>query len=111
MMRGLTLIEVMIGVALLGIAVGTLGATAESRRREAVELVLRERALQLLEAHADRFVRGASLDPKLADELLHELPGGVMQSSGQGGLRTFTVIWRGASRLQHLELLAVERAR
>lgn len=109
--RGFQLIELMIAVALLGIAGVVLGNAALAQRRLSVELLQRERALQVLEAQADLAVRGAPANEAGVLKLVQELPGGALSERHGGGLHTFVITWRSAAGPQRLELSLVERGR
>ncbi len=111
MRRGFTLIELMISVALIGIAVGSMGAATSFHRSTAVSLVLRERAMQLLEARADALVRSTQLAPDDEQALLNELPRGALTERVDGGLRILTASWNEASGKQTVELVLVESHR
>ena len=110
LLRGSTLIELMVGIAVMGIAVGVLGNVAMEQRRSAAALVERERALQILEAHADLAVRNRAPPPFFARELLETLPGAVLSERKAPGLRVLVLAWRGPSGPRQLELPLVERA-
>jgi prepilin-type N-terminal cleavage/methylation domain-containing protein len=109
--RGFSLIELMVSVALLGVAIGSMGAAVATQQSSAASMVLRERALQLLEARADAYVRGVPLDPAAAQTLLGELPRGLLSERTEGGLRILTASWSEAAGKQTFELVLVERRR
>ena len=109
--KGWTLIELMISVALMGISAGVLGNVTMEQRRDAAALVERERALQILESHADFLLRGRAPDPALAKELLETLPGAALSERKAAGLRLLVISWRAASGPRQVELPLLERAR
>jgi hypothetical protein len=98
--RGSTLIELMIVLSILLITVFTIGAASGMIRPWAVEVVLRERALQVLEAEARALMQGrAGAEAEVRQLLLAELPQGRLEQApaGAGAVR-LTVHWRGAAR-------------
>jgi prepilin-type N-terminal cleavage/methylation domain-containing protein len=109
--RGFTLIELMISVALIGIALGTLGGAVALQQRASASVVLRERALQLLEAQADALLHGAPLTGAQLAALKAELPEGALAERSEGGLRILSASWKEQGGRQSLELVLVEGRR
>jgi prepilin-type N-terminal cleavage/methylation domain-containing protein len=97
-MRGFTLIELMVAVAMSAIAVGALGAGVSAQLAAAGDQALRERALQALESEADAAIAGLAPPPALRAALLAVLPGGRLAESRTDGVRTFTVRWHAEGR-------------
>lgn len=94
LVRGYTLVELMITVAVLGIAV-VIADTAgrQSELRGLVELE-RERATLLLEYEADCVSRGRTPDPAVITRLTAALPDARIDSTSEAGTTTLTVSWR-----------------
>lgn len=72
--RGWTLIELMIVVALLGIAGASHGSLALAHRKAALAELQRARALELLEYHAGCLARGVAPDAAVTRRLEEGLP-------------------------------------
>ena len=95
MNRGTTLIELMIVVALLGIAAtGAWGMQTAVLQKQAAEVMQRERALQVLEYQAGLLMRGEKADPQQLEALLREIPSGRLETRATGeGLTELTMRW------------------
>lgn len=110
--RGMTLIEMMITVAILGIvAVSTSDGVLQVKRHAAFALQ-RERALQVLEYEAAAIVSGRPVDAEATAVLLALLPEGRLESRRSSGLRTLRVTWksaRGGDGRRELVLLETPR--
>ncbi len=92
--RGVTLVELMIVVAILGISVsGALAGTHRVRQLGVAELN-RERATLLLDYHAGHVAAGTAPDAHVVERLRSELPGADLKTDVQGDLTTLRVSWR-----------------
>jgi prepilin-type N-terminal cleavage/methylation domain-containing protein len=94
-MRGYTLIELMVAVAILGIASALSTTLMLDNRALAARLLQRERALQILEAQADPLSRGAKPDEAAMQRLLAELPGARLTQTREGPWTRLRVSWSG----------------
>src|SRR5947209_20390758 len=107
MHRGFTLIELMITVALVGIASGLSSFGVLENRRMATAAVQQERALQLLEAEADAVMRGQPLEPGTRARLLEELPSANLETRREGELSVLAVSWQSPRGPRRTELAVV----
>jgi prepilin-type N-terminal cleavage/methylation domain-containing protein len=73
--RGITLIEMMVAVAILGIGVTTLGAIGTHHRKAGLAELQRARAQVLLEYRAECLVGRVAPDPLVLARLEEGLPG------------------------------------
>lgn len=87
-----TLIELMIAVAILGILAALAGAAVEQHGGYALR---RERATLLAEYHAARLVRGEAADPDVEARFGRDLPSGRVAVVREGPTATVTVTWDG----------------
>ncbi len=92
--RGITLIECMIVVAILGISVGALGGVTRRAELAGFTELQRERALLLLEYHADRLSTGQAVDPAVVARLEAQLPDARLVQEQHGLLTTLHLHWR-----------------
>ncbi len=104
--RGSTLIEMMIAVAILGIALGTAGTAATQDRLAGQHVLAQERAAQLLEYHATCLARGTAVDPVVSAALTEGLPGARVETKRAGATATVTLRWHEGG-LAHEQALAV----
>ena len=95
--RGVTLVELMITVAVLGISVGGAMAATHRLRLSGISELQRERALLALEYHADCIVQQRPPDPDIAGPLLKAIPDAALASSHQGRLVHLDLSWRDPS--------------
>ncbi len=111
MKQGFTLIELMISVAILGITAALGGNLIVRLSRESAELVLRERATQILEYEADMLMRRTPPDATTRRALLAELPESELTiQRAAGPVTTAEVRWKGAGgHTEHLSLAIVAR--
>ena len=77
--QGQSLIEAMIAVAIIGISVIAFAGSAAQLRRDAMNEVVQERALQCLEYEAAAISIGRAPDPETRARLLELLPGGRLE--------------------------------
>lgn len=111
-MKGYTLIELMVATALLAIVVEVGGHAIAAQRARSSDLVLRERARQVLESEADARLSRIAPDEGVRAKLLAELPQGTYEAKSQSASTLLSVTWRGADgRTQSLELPIVEGGR
>ena len=92
--RGLTLVELMITVAMLGIMVAALGQVTRRVQLAGLAELQQERALLLLEYHADRLISDQSPDPQTLEQLTDTLPEADIQQTHAAKTTTLTVTWR-----------------
>jgi prepilin-type N-terminal cleavage/methylation domain-containing protein len=107
MRRGFTLIELMVGIAILTILTALAGGTLWQQRKVAIAESQRERAWQALDYAADRVARGEPLEGPAVTALLEKLPSGKL-ATRDGAL---TVDWVDATgRAETLRLAVFSRA-
>lgn len=93
---GSTLIELMITVAIIGIAASAgVDGILQVKRHSAFALQ-RERALQVLEYEAAAVVSARPVDAAASRALLEQIPEGKLESRRSNGVRTLRVSWRSA---------------
>ena len=92
--RGVTLIELMITVALLGISATAAGVTATRLRAESRIAVQQEQATLLLDYHAALLSGGRPVDEGIADRLAAPLPERSLSREDLGATSTLTLRWR-----------------
>jgi prepilin-type N-terminal cleavage/methylation domain-containing protein len=108
----MTLIEVMITVAVLGLVIAAGADGVVQTRKHSALALQRERALQVLEYEAAALVTGKPVDPAISRELLMMLPAARFESRGSGGVRTLRVTWvspRGGETQRELVLMETPR--
>ena len=105
--RGTTLIELMMVVALVGIAAGTAGAAAAYQRQAGLAELQREQAAQLMEYHAGCLASGRRPEAAVVERLEEGLPSAEVRIDRRGRLATVTVLFRSASGLQQRRSLSV----
>ena len=92
--RGITLVELMIAVAILGIAAAGLGQASRQLQLLGVAELQKERALLLLEYHADCLSTGTPPDAVVSRRLAEALPDSELSQEDAGGVATLRVVWR-----------------
>lgn len=93
--RGTSLIEVMVAVALLAIVMLAVAGSQLSMMRAQRTTIWRERALWLADARIERMRVAPDADDGLSALAAASLPDGtVAVDGGQGGVRIATVGWR-----------------
>ncbi len=92
--RGMTLIELMICVALLGISAAAAGLTGGGLRTSSRTAVQQEQALLLLEYHASALAVGRAPDQEVAERLTEPLPEHQLEQQDTGSTSTLTLRWR-----------------
>jgi len=98
-MRGYTLIETMICVAILGITAALSGFTGAQMRMTAIAQVQQEQAQLMLDYHASAISGGRVPDPEVAARLAAELPDAVYAEDVRGGaVVALSVHWRDPHR-------------
>ncbi len=102
-MRGWTLIELMVAIAMVGIGVGALGTAAWNSRRQAIDASHEARALLVLEAEAEAHARGSG---RGGHDMAAELPGYSMSRSAldEDGTVTLSVGWKSSRGLRSRSL-------
>lgn len=104
---GATLIEVMVVVALVGIAGGTAGAAARYQREAGLAELQRELAAQLLEYHAGCLASGRRPEAAAVQRLQESLPSARLRVDRKGRLATVTVSWTSMNGLEQQRSLSV----
>jgi prepilin-type N-terminal cleavage/methylation domain-containing protein len=107
MRRGVTLIELMVTLAVLGISGLLAGDAVLGLRRQAQEVAQRERALQWLEFEAATLTSKFGGDPTVRAALMAELPDPLMDSQVRDQATVITVSWGATDGLRHTRSLAV----
>ncbi|VWC84787.1 cleavage protein [Burkholderia lata] len=97
-MRGTSLIEAMLAIALLATVMLAVAGSQLAMARAQRAMIWRERALWLADARIERVHAAAEADDGLAARVAASLPGGVMtKGDGPDGLRYAVVGWRGGN--------------
>lgn len=91
-MRGLTLIELMICVAIIGILSALSGLSTGHLRMNARAEIQQEQALLLLQHHADHLSKGTEPRAETLARLQAPLPRSSVTFEG-GSVTTITVVW------------------
>ncbi len=91
--RGYTLVELMITVAIVGIGSAIIAGTARYARLGGLAELQRERALLLLEYHAECLVDERPVDPTVVERLVVSLPDAEVVEAAAGDLAILTVRW------------------
>ncbi|RQT90284.1 hypothetical protein DF041_24635 [Burkholderia cepacia] len=95
-MRGTSLLEAMLAVALLAAVMLAVAASQLAMARAQRATIWRERALWLADARIERLHVAAQADDGLAARAAASLPGGaMMRGDGPGGASYAVVGWRG----------------
>ncbi|MFT5680312.1 MAG: prepilin-type N-terminal cleavage/methylation domain-containing protein [Myxococcota bacterium] len=105
--HGVTLIELMITVAMLGLLVGAFGSA--TRRIQLIGLVelQQEQARLVLDYHAQRLLDGAAQQPTVSERLTAGLPEATVERLPGDGVETLVVTWRDAVGRQSTRSLTV----
>lgn len=94
-MRGTSLIEAMLAIALLATVMLAVAGSQLAMTRAQRATIWRERALWLADARIERSYAGAGANDGLAALAAASLPGGTMTlDAGPGGARYAVVGWR-----------------
>ncbi|MCU9954126.1 MULTISPECIES: type IV pilus modification PilV family protein [Burkholderia] len=97
-MRGTSLIEAMLAIALLATVMLAVAGSQLAMARTQRATIWRERALWLADARIERARAVAGADDGLAALAAASLPGGAMTlDDGPGGVRYAMVGWRGGN--------------
>ncbi|WP_175882136.1 hypothetical protein [Burkholderia sp. BCC0044] len=98
-MRGTSLIEATLAIALLATVMLAVAGSQLAMARAQRATIWRERALWLADARIERLhATAAAVDDGLAALAAASLPGGAMTLDGEpGGVRYVVVGWRGAN--------------
>lgn len=104
---GFTLIELMIAVAILGIAAVAVGGHAEALERRALDEEQWTRAWISLEYEALALSTGRRADPVVRAALLEGLPGGGVDTRLERGWGVVRVRWLGRKQVQRSRELRV----
>lgn len=91
--RGITLIELMVTVASIGIVTVGLLHAGTSARLLAAQRLDQERATQVLELEAEALSTGVAADPEVARALLAALPEARIERLRDGRTVTIRVTW------------------
>ena len=94
--NGLTLVELMITVAMLGIMAACLGTATRRVQLTGITELQHEQALLLLEYHADCTINNTRPDRNTLDRLTRTLPGAEVHRVREGGVVTLVANWRDA---------------
>ncbi|MGY6238457.1 hypothetical protein [Burkholderia ambifaria] len=96
-MRGTSLLEAVLAVALLAVVMLAVAGSQLAMTRAQRATIWRERALWLADARIERRHAAAGADDGIAALAAASLPGGAMTlDHGPGGVRYMIVGWRGA---------------
>ena len=105
MRLGFTLIEEMIAVAILGIFSALAWAGFGYQRQAATQVVLRERARQVLNYAAASRLAGHDPNPRTVAALTADLPQGRFEAASDDRLDHYLAHWRGmGGRTQTLQV-------
>ncbi|WP_423391640.1 type IV pilus modification PilV family protein [Burkholderia sp. LMG 21824] len=97
-MRGTSLIEAMLAIALLATVMLAVAGSQLAMARAQRATIWRERALWMADARIERLRVAAQADDGLAARAAATLPGGAMlRGDGPGGVRYAVVGWRGGN--------------
>lgn len=105
--RGLTLVELMITVAILGILSLAIGNATGRTQRTALGELHRERALLLLEYHAEMLLRSEPPDPAVLERLTHALPKAAVSVERSPGVAMLRATWESPAGTPSVRSLTV----
>lgn len=91
--RDVTLVELMIVVAILGILTSAVGSATRQAQLTALSELHRERALLLLEYHADQLLLAQAPDPAVLERLTAALPKAAVLVERSSGVATLQATW------------------
>ncbi|MBN3797072.1 hypothetical protein G3N99_19035 [Burkholderia sp. Ac-20392] len=110
-MRGTSLIEAMLAIALLATVMLAVAGSQLAMARAQRATIWRERALWLADARIERLHVAAEADDGLAARVVASLPGGAMtKDDGPDGVRYTIVGWRGGKAATGARCEAAGRA-
>jgi prepilin-type N-terminal cleavage/methylation domain-containing protein len=95
--QGVTLVELMISVALIGIAVSALGSATRRIQLAGLAELQQEQAQLVLDHQAQRILDGASPRPETTARLTAGLPEALIERIPGDGVVTLVVSWRDAT--------------
>ena len=104
--RGVTLVELMIVVAMLGILAAALGDATRRVQLLGLAEVQQEQAQALLDHHARCALSGAR-DQALSAHLTEGLPGALLTEREEGDTLTLTLTWDGPAGTPSTRALTV----
>jgi prepilin-type N-terminal cleavage/methylation domain-containing protein len=96
-MRGFTLIELMIVIALIGISTVVAGNAAYKQQSDGLAELQRERAAQVLEYQAECLASGRPASPATMARLIENLPGAHVAREREAATTRLVVSWRAPS--------------
>ena len=106
-MRGMTLIEVMSVVALLGIATALAGGLGGPVNDGGLTELQRERAAQVLEYQAERLASGEPVNAATMKLLTASLPGATVRQEREKATTRLVISWEDPSHFRHDRSLLV----
>ena len=106
-MRGVTLIEMMITVAIIGISVIVAGNAARSVRSDGLAELQRERAAEILEYQAGRLASGQPISQATMKQLTANLPGARVVQQREKTTTKLVVRWDAPSGLKQSRSLVI----
>jgi prepilin-type N-terminal cleavage/methylation domain-containing protein len=103
----MTLIELMVAIAALGVAITAVSHEVEANRARSQEALVRERAQQVLEYEARALLRGKPSAPAVREALLAEVPRGALsaETAGEATVLKVSFVLDGCPTQESLTLL------